>query len=280
MTLSQITKGLFAIFLCSIILLVEKFIIQVVAYNFHKTSYADRIASNKFAVKGLVQLYLNSRDIGRSDTLDGAGFRSEKNKIDPTKIVKKALKSTKRVVTGTTTALGTVASEIIGERVLQSNSPQSMVTSALASANKSRQLARRIWFSHTPSNRQVMLMSDIAPFFQDADECKEVFAIFDRDDNGDVSLEEIESACLEIHRERMSLSSSMRDLDSAVGRLDQILMSLYYIVAILLFIGLLSVSFSGFLTSASAFILGLSWLIGSTSQEFLASIVFLLAKHP
>lgn len=85
-------------------------------------------------------------------------------------------------------------------------------------------------------------------------------------------------ACLEIHRERLSLSSSMRDLDSAVGRLDQILMSVYYVVAILLFIGLLSASFSGWITSASAFILGLSWLIGSTSQEVLAAIVFLLAK--
>lgn len=108
----------------------------------------------------------------------------------------------------------------------------------------------------------------------------QVFSIFDKDDNGDVSLEEIEMACLEIHRERLSLSSSMRDLDSAVGRLDQILMSVYYIVAILLFIGLLSISFSGWLTSASAFVLGLSWLIGSTSQEVLAAIVFLLAKHP
>lgn len=257
----------------------EKFIIQVVAYNFHKTSYADRIASSKFAVKTLTTLYLNSRDIGRSDTLDGAGWRDNKEKIDPAKILKKALKGTKRVVTGTTTALGTVASEIIGERVMQSHSPQSMVTSALSSASKSRQLARRIWFSFTPSNRNVMLMQDIAPYFPNEEVLKEVFVMFDKDDNGDVSLEEIEMACLDIHRERKSLSSSMRDLDSAVGRLDQILMSLYYIVAILLIIGLLSVSFSGFLTSASAFVLGLSWLIGSTSQEVLASIVFLLAKQ-
>lgn len=57
-------------------------------------------------------------------------------------------------------------------------------------------------------------------------------------------------------------------------------MSVYYVVAILIIIGLLNVSFSGFITSASAFILGLSWLIGSTSQEVLAAVVFLLAKHP
>lgn len=124
-TLSQITKGLFAIWICAIILLVEKLVIQVVAYNFHKTSYADRIAENKFAVRSLVTLYLNSRDIGRSDTLDGAAIR-DKEKLDPSKILKRGLKGAKKIVTGTSTALGTVASEIVGERVLQSNSPQSM----------------------------------------------------------------------------------------------------------------------------------------------------------
>jgi hypothetical protein len=173
LTLSQITKGLFAIWLCSIILLVEKFIIQIIAYNFHKTSYADRIAENKFAIRSLVTLYLNSRDIGRSDTMDG-GFRDHKDRIDPTKLLKKGLKSARKVVQGTSTALGTVASEIVGERVLQSNSPQSMVTQALSSANKSRQLARRIFFSFTPSSRHVLLISDIAPYFPNQDKLAEV----------------------------------------------------------------------------------------------------------
>ena len=38
----------------------------------------------------------------------------------------------------------------------------------------------------------------------------------------------------EIHREQLSIEHSMRDLDSAVGRLDNILMSLYFVVAILI----------------------------------------------
>lgn len=124
LTLSQITKFLFAIFICSIILVVEKLLIQVIAYNFHRTSYADRISENKFAVRSLVVLYLNSRDIGRTDTLDGNPML--KDKARPSQFLKKGLKSARKVVTGASTALGTVASEIVGERVLQSNSPQSM----------------------------------------------------------------------------------------------------------------------------------------------------------
>jgi hypothetical protein len=64
------------------------------------------------------------------------------------------------------TALGTVASEIAGERVLQPNSPSSMVTSALSSANKTRQLARRLYFSFVPPHGDGSLrIEDIARYF-------------------------------------------------------------------------------------------------------------------
>lgn len=36
------------------------------------------------------------------------------------------------------------------------------------------------------------------------------------------------------HREQLSIEHSMRDLDSAVGRLDNIFMSLYVIVVLLI----------------------------------------------
>lgn len=38
----------------------------------------------------------------------------------------------------------------------------------------------------------------------------------------------------DVHRELLSLSASMKDIDSAVGRLDNIFMSLYFIVAALI----------------------------------------------
>lgn len=109
----------------------------------------------------------------------------------------------------------------------------------------------------------------------------------------------------------------MRDLDSAVGRLDNILMSVYVII-VMLIIAVCLVSFSMLLDlefdtiypghstsfvgnrgrfSNSWLVLlyyhlsastpdlrysysGLSWLIGGTSQEVLGSIIFLFIKHP
>ena len=45
----------------------------------------------------------------------------------------------------------------------------------------------------------------------------------------------LKPAYREIHREQLSIEHSMRDLDSAVGRLDNILMTVYFIVVIFIF---------------------------------------------
>lgn len=158
---------------------------------------------------------------------------------DPTLLVKKAVKATKkfvlvllvpldcwltplalvlRVAQTATTVIGTVASEIAGERVLQPNSPSSMVVTALGSTNKTKQLARRIYYSFCPNYRTGLVLADISRCFRNREETERAFAIFDRDMNGDATLEEIEMACLDIHRERLALQRSMRDIDSAVAR--------------------------------------------------------------
>ncbi|CEQ41695.1 SPOSA6832_03430, partial [Sporobolomyces salmonicolor] len=266
-TLALITQGLFGIFLVLCILLIEKLVIQVIAHHFHKKSYQDRITEQKFQVNALISLYLkcvqtsrspssacrlrnsssrSSRDIGRSDTLDG-GMKRPKNRrqvSDPTLLVKKAFKGAKKVAQTATTVIGTVASEIAGERVLQPNSPSSMVMTALQSTNKTKHLARRIYYSFTPKYRDGMVLADIAKCFRNREEAERAFAIFDRDLNGDATLEEVEMACLEIHRQRLDLGRSMRDIDSAVGRLDSIIMSLWYVISILIIVGLLDASFN------------------------------------
>ncbi|GAA5906279.1 uncharacterized protein JCM6883_005503 [Sporobolomyces salmoneus] len=280
-TLRLITQGLFGIFIVLVLLLGEKLIIQIIAHNFHKKSYEDRIVEQKFQINSLVALYLNSRDIGRSDTLDGA-MRRPKNKrlnSDPTLLVKKAVKGAKKVAQTATTVIGTVASEIAGERVLQPNSPSSMVVTALGSTNKTKHLARRIYYSFCPSYRTGLVLSDISRCFRNREETERAFAIFDRDLNGDATLEEIEMACLDIHRERLALQRSMRDIDSAVARLDGIFVTLWWVISALIIAGLLDASFNSLVASAGTFVLGLSWLIGTTAQEIIASSIFLFIKH-
>ena len=97
--------------------------------------------------------------------------------------------------------------------------------------------------------------------------------------NGDATHDGMDLACMELHRERLSLESSMRDIDLAVGRLDNILMSVYTIVVDIVFAVVLDTAVSALLSGAAIFVLALSWLIGASAQEVLSSIIFLFAKH-
>jgi hypothetical protein len=158
--------------------------------------------------------------MGRSDTVIRADAASVKSKGAPQVVFKKAIKGVRSAAATTATALGThshssttrttrstltaeflslvtgnVASEMTGSSVLQPNSPQSMVTQAMGSANKTRQLARRIYYSFRQGKTEVTI-ADIARFFPDLDTAKGAFAVLDTDSNGGATRDEIEMALL------------------------------------------------------------------------------------
>ncbi|KAG8685940.1 hypothetical protein FRC11_009802 [Ceratobasidium sp. 423] len=278
--LGLIQKILFGLMLCAAILLGEKFAIQWIAYKFHERSYAERIAEQKIQTACLTTLYKHSSEIpGRSDTLKDDQARGPST-INPKKLLRGVIKGVKGVASHTTTALGNVASEIAGSSVLQPNSPAAMVSTALSSANKTRLLARRIFYSFVQPGATSLVITDIAQYFPDHQMTEIAFGMFDKDGNHDATRDEVEMACLEVHRERLALANSMRDIDSAVGRLDNILMSLYFIIAALVIAVTLEAKLTTLLTGAGSLVLGLSWLIGASASEVLTSIIFLFIKHP
>ncbi|KAJ2925115.1 hypothetical protein H1R20_g11975, partial [Candolleomyces eurysporus] len=154
------------------------------------------------------------------------------------------------------------------------------VKTALESSNRSRILARRIFYSFAKPGADVLLVEDIQRYFATTDEAAQVFALFDKDFNGDATREEMEITLMELHREQLSIENSMRDLDSAVGRLDNIFMTLYVVIAALIIAVALEAQLVTLITGAGTLILGLSWLIGGSLQEVLQSIIFLFIKHP
>jgi len=276
---SLCAKLLFAAMICSAILLGEKVAIQAIASQFHERSYADRIEEQQRNTRTLVTLYAHSTDqVGRSDTLHD-NLDPKGTLVDPEKVLKNLLKGFKGVAQTTTHAFGNIASEIVGSSVLQPNSPEAMVTTALGSANKTRLLARRLFYSFRKPSAEVLVIGDIARFFPHQDGAAEAFEMFDKDTNGDATRDEMELACMELHRERLALASSMRDIDSAVGRLDNILMSIFTIVVGIVFAVVLDTAISALLSGAAAFVLALSWLIGASAQEVLSSVIFLFIKH-
>jgi len=84
----------------------------------------------------------------------------------------------------------------------------------------------------------------------------------------------------EISKERKSLTRSMRDVDFAIRKLDDVLVGVVFIVMILVFIAFLNTNFATTLATAGTALLSLSFIFATTCQEILASILFLFYKVP
>jgi small-conductance mechanosensitive channel len=84
----------------------------------------------------------------------------------------------------------------------------------------------------------------------------------------------------EIGKERKTLARSMRDVNSAIEKLDDVLVVVVFIIAIFVFISFLNSNFTTTLATAGAALLSLSFMFSATCQEVLASIIFLFHKHP
>ena len=82
----------------------------------------------------------------------------------------------------------------------------------------------------------------------------------------------------EISKERKSLARSMRDVDSAIGKLDDVLVVVVFIITIFIFISFLNTNFGTTLATAGTALLSLSFIFSATCQEILASILFLFYK--
>jgi small-conductance mechanosensitive channel len=95
-----------------------------------------------------------------------------------------------------------------------------------------------------------------------------------------VNLEEAEMLVNEISKERKSLSRSMRDVDSAIRKLDDVLVAIVLIIAIFVMISFLNTNFATTLATAGTALLSLSFIFAVTCQEILASILFLFYKVP
>jgi small-conductance mechanosensitive channel len=157
---------------------------------------------------------------------------------------------------------------------------QCSILQLLNSTNGSQVLARRLYRTFAHEDSETVLADDLRPAFDNDDEADAAFTMFDKDLNGDISMEELEAVCVEIGRERKAITASLKDLDSVVSKLDSVFLFIVAVITILVLISLISTSASGVLTSAGSTVLALSWLFSATAQEFLQSCIFVFVKHP
>ncbi|OKO90616.1 hypothetical protein PENSUB_13333 [Penicillium subrubescens] len=284
---NTVNKIIIVVFVWTILNLIEKIIIQLIAISFHLRTYADRIEINKFQIGSLVKLYAWSRD--RIEESDEA-FEEKQNDETPTgvktplKYAGIAHRAAKGVLNKAGNKVsdmaGVVAADFTGRKVHASSDPYQVIRTLLRTTSGCQVLARRLYRTFVRDGFDTVFSGDLKEAFDNSEEAEAAFSMFDRDMNGDISMEELESVCVDIGRERKSITASLKDLDSVVSKLDDIFMFFVLVIVIIVFLSLISTSAAGVLTSAGSSILALSWLFSATAQEFLQSVIFVFVKHP
>ncbi|RDL38596.1 uncharacterized protein BP5553_02936 [Venustampulla echinocandica] len=282
-----VNKIIISIFVAAILNFIEKIIIQLIAISFHLRTYADRIEVNKFQISSLVKLYVYSKDKIKMedsefevDPTSGPSSGARTPMLYVNKAQKKAQKNARQVFHKAGDLAGRVAGDFTGRAVSTSSQPQQVVLQLLHTTSGAQVLARRLYRTFAQEGTETVISDDLRLAFDNDEEADAAFTMFDKDLNGDISMEELEAVCVEMGRERKAITASLKDLDSVVGKLDDVFLFVVAVIAILVFISLISTSASGVLTSLGSSVLALSWLFSATAQEFLQSCIFVFVKHP
>ena len=274
-------KVLISVFVGMVLNFVEKIVIQLIAISFHLRTYQDRIELNKFQIGSLVKLYRFSKErIAMEDSEFEQHTGTSSGARTPGQLVKEAQRNTKEAFSKFGDMAGRIAGDFTGRQIAASNHPHQVVLTLLGSTGGSQILARRLYRTFAREKTETVHSDDLKNAFENDEEADAAFSMFDKDMNGDISMEELEAVCVEIGRERKSITASLKDLDSVVSKLDDVLAFVVFIVTVLVFVSLLSTSAAGVLTSAGSTVLALSWLFSATAQEFLQSVIFVFIKHP
>ncbi|SNX87399.1 uncharacterized protein MEPE_06109 [Melanopsichium pennsylvanicum] len=317
-TIFLLIRSLFA---TSIILLAEKVALQFVAINFHKTAVKDRLDQNQKALRALDKLheskYLQQRrrfnpmrsrpaspgykqaygQHAAKHSRDGlGGYFAPSQQTDTNAQVQEGEKRHSHMGlhrhhegTHVPTEHEARKRERKANLALQISEAIAMATlkdsklykgNQIGSQRSARKLAK-VLFTNLSDHKSTLVAEDFVPYFKSEEEAREAFNLFDADRNGDISKAEMREAVQRIYRERRALSTSLKDMSSAISKLDGVLMFIGLIIVI--FIWLLI--FNGDSTVSnivplSTFVVGFSFIFGNSAKNIFESMIFIFATHP
>lgn len=278
--ISVVNKVIIAIFVMAALNFVEKILIQCIAQSFHQRTYATRIENNKADILQLVCLFEYAKSkLESTDTFWKGSVGNASNSGLQTPM--KAFHNNARQVLGKVGHVaGRVGNDILGRKGADNNHPRKIVTELLRNSASAQTLARLIYRSVVREGRETVHLEDLQVAFETMEEAEAAFSMFDKDLNGDISMDEFEAVCNEIHLEKKAIAASLKDLDSVIQKLDKVFLFIIVVIAVIVFVAILSDSTAAGLASAGSSVLGLAWMLQATAQEFLQSIIFVFIKHP
>jgi hypothetical protein len=250
---NTVWKITIAIFVVAVLNFVEKILIQWVANSFHLRTYASRIEVNKQNIAYLVHLYTHSQD----HLVSEEAVQHESGIASGTRTPMQMFHNNARHLAS---KMGDVANRVAGDftgrEVKLSNHPRKVVSELLRNSNSACILARRLFRTYAQRDRDVLIPEDLSPAFPTPEDAEAAFGIFDRDLNGDVSIEELEAFCDEVHREKKAIAASLKDLDSVIKKLDHVFFVIVIVIGIIVFVEIISKATASALSSLGTVLLG------------------------
>ncbi|KAJ7077903.1 Mechanosensitive ion channel-domain-containing protein [Mycena belliarum] len=288
-----------ALFSCGIIFLAEQMFLRFVAITFHQKALADRLAENRLGLTALDRLS-NAQPApskkmpygkrGRKTPTGSVDFSSiplkekdtetqDKEHSGSSKAPKDSARKQKR-----RNAMASIIVDQVGGAIGQVALKNSRFNrkGEIGGLSSARILARKLFgaLSDVYPPRSHLIVQDFYPYFHSTAEAAEAFALFDKDSNGDISKKEMREAVARIYRERKALAASLKDVGSAIAKLDAVLIAVALILII--FVCLLIFNRSDTLTSLvplATIILGFSFIFGNSAATLFNSLIFIFSTH-
>ncbi|KAI9622658.1 hypothetical protein H4Q26_014938 [Puccinia striiformis f. sp. tritici PST-130] len=304
----KVTAGLFT---AGAVLLLEKILLQVIQLNFHRTSLQDRLEENERALWALDRLSA-AKGISHSPKKRHSKFL--------TNLTHNRIKSGVRSPFGKDSTIVDVPLTPNGPTMDQSGTAAEKSTSGgmaslqsdkelgLADHKKHRRqrssnfykarnqrcprrhgiiyalrqkLAKKLFEGLDEDCGGVITRNEFEPYFKTASDAAMAFKLFDKDGNGDIDRKEMRNAVVRIYRERRALAIGLKDMSSAVSKLDAVLISIACVLTIFIcFFIFNSKGTSSQLVPMATIILGFSFIFGNAAKNLFESMLFIFSIHP
>ncbi|KAK0326315.1 hypothetical protein LTR82_003062 [Friedmanniomyces endolithicus] len=264
---------------------VEKILVHLLTINYRKKQYSLKRQEIEQITRCLVAMYETSIE---RYPVHGPEFPGEDDKLHGLRPIQEA----EHAFNGSsnTAASGKRRSRIAynmkkrlaGKQVVNADSAQTVVLHALEKAAASEALAIRLYRSFAAAGSEhgvseADMTNVLGP--GRAEEAQDIFHALDKDENGDVSLEEMIALVTQTGRDKDSMRRSMHDIGQAIKSLDNLLLLVVLFAAGLVYAAFFSDVAASRITTLWGSIAAASFAISGTVQEFLGSCIFVFVKH-